>query len=120
TQVAVVIALSSFGVPPPDPVRERWTAVCREAKVALVVDSAAGYGACSEEGVPIGAQGDAEVVSFHALKSVSAGTGGVVFCGDAELADRVAHLVNFAFDDRHQVLRPDGLNAKMSEPAAAI
>jgi dTDP-4-amino-4,6-dideoxygalactose transaminase len=118
--IAVVIALSSFGVPPPDPVRESWEAVCREAEVPLLVDSAAGYGSSSEDGVPIGAQGDAEVVSFHALKPVSAGEGGAVFCRDEKLADRVAHLANFAFDDQHQVTRPNGFNAKMSEPAAAI
>jgi dTDP-4-amino-4,6-dideoxygalactose transaminase len=119
-RVAVVIALSSFGVPPPGPVRAGWEAVCRRAHVPLLVDSAAGYGAHAGDSVPIGAQGDAEVVSFHALKPVSAGEGGAVFCRDEELAGRVAHLANFAFDERHQVTRPDGLNAKMSEPAAAI
>jgi dTDP-4-amino-4,6-dideoxygalactose transaminase len=118
--VAVVIALSSFGVPPPPPVRENWEEACREAKVPLLVDSAAGYGVAAEDGVAIGAQGDAEVVSFHALKTVSAGEGGAVFCRDEAFAAQVAHLANFAFDDRHQVLRPDGLNAKLSEPAAAI
>jgi dTDP-4-amino-4,6-dideoxygalactose transaminase len=118
--VAVVIALSSFGVPPPAAVRKRWEAACRQAGVPLLVDSAAGYGGLSQDGVPIGAQGDIEVVSFHALKPVSAGEGGAVFCRDEELAGRVAHLANFAFDERHQVTRPDGLNAKMSEPAAAI
>jgi dTDP-4-amino-4,6-dideoxygalactose transaminase len=54
------------------------------------------------------------------LKPVSAGEGGAVFCRDEALAELVAHLANFAFDDRHQVTRPDGLNAKISEPAAAI
>ena len=119
-RVAVVVALSSFGVPPPPRVRERWEAACRGAGVPLLVDSAAGYGAVSADGVAIGAQGDAEVVSFHALKPVSAGEGGVVFCHDERLADRIKHLINFAFDDNHQVTRPDALNAKLSEPAAAI
>jgi dTDP-4-amino-4,6-dideoxygalactose transaminase len=119
-RVAVVIALSSFGVPSPPPVRARWEKACREAKVPLLVDSAAGYGAAAEDGRAIGAQGDAEVVSFHALKSVTAGEGGAFFCRDEALAARVAQLANFAFDERHQVLRRDGLNAKLSEPAAAI
>jgi dTDP-4-amino-4,6-dideoxygalactose transaminase len=119
-RVAVVIALSSFGVPPPAAVRKRWEAACKQAGVPLLVDSAAGYGAVSEDAVPVGAQGDIEVVSFHALKAVSAGEGGAVFCRDEELAGRVAHLANFAFDERHQVTRANGLNAKMSEPSAAI
>ncbi|HXH33207.1 MAG TPA: aminotransferase class I/II-fold pyridoxal phosphate-dependent enzyme [Plantibacter sp.] len=119
-RVAVVIALSTFGVPPPPAVREGWEAACRHADVPLIVDSAAGYGALAADGVPIGSQGDVEVVSFHALKPVSAGEGGAVFCRDDELADEVASLANFAFDEHHQVTRPDGLNAKLSEPAAAI
>jgi dTDP-4-amino-4,6-dideoxygalactose transaminase len=119
-RVAVVIALSALGVPPPAAVRRRWETACRQAGVALVVDSAAGYGALAEDGVPIGAQGDAEVVSFHAVKPVTAGEGGAVFCRDEELADEIAHLANFAFDTAHRVTRIDGLNAKMSEPAAAI
>lgn len=119
-RVAAVIALSSFGVPPSPEVRTRWEAICARAGVPLLVDSAAGFGARASDGVPIGAQGDAEVVSFHALKPVTAGEGGAVFCRDAELADTLASLSNFAFDDCHQVTRPDGLNAKLSEPAAAI
>ena len=119
-RVAVVIALSSFGVPPPGVVRERWQEACGRAGVPLLVDSAAGFGATADDAVPIGAQGDVEVVSFHALKPVTAGEGGAVFCRTEELAASVAHLANFAFDERHQVTRPYALNAKMSEPAAAI
>lgn len=119
-RVAVVIALSSFGVPPPPAVRERWQSLCREAGVPLIVDSAAGFGATAADGVPIGAQGDVEVVSFHALKPVSAGEGGAVFCRDEALARRVKDLVNFTFDEDHQVQSARGLNAKMSELAAAV
>jgi dTDP-4-amino-4,6-dideoxygalactose transaminase len=119
-RVAVVIALSSLGVPPPPGVRRRWQEICARAEVPLVVDSAAGYGAIAEDGVAIGGQGDAEVVSFHALKPVSAGEGGAVFCRDEETADVVRQLVNFTFDAEHQALRPDGMNAKLSEPAAAV
>ena len=116
----MVVALSSFGVPPPSVVTQRWEALCRESQVPLIVDSAAGYGAEAADGVRIGCQGDAEVVSFHALKPVSAGEGGAVFCRDEATAQKVKQLANFAFDDRHQVTRADGLNAKLSEYAAAI
>jgi dTDP-4-amino-4,6-dideoxygalactose transaminase len=119
-RVALVLALSSFGVPPPVRVRERWEQLCLDAGVPLLVDSAAGFGAHAADGVAVGAQGDAEVVSFHALKPLSSGEGGAVFCRTEELADEVGRLVNFTFDDQHQAQRPDGLNAKMSEPTAAI
>lgn len=119
-RVAVVVALSTFGVPPPPAVRTRWEELCRNADVPLVVDSAPGYGARAADDVPIGAQGDIEVVSFHAVKPISAAEGGAVFCRDDDLALEVSRLANFAFDKDHQVTRPDGINAKMSEPAAAI
>jgi dTDP-4-amino-4,6-dideoxygalactose transaminase len=118
-RVAVVIALSSFGVPPPVDVRERWEAICASADVPLVVDSAAGFGARAADGVAIGGQGDVEMVSFHATKPLAAGEGGAVFCRDEDTAAEIARLINYTFDDHHQALRPDGLNAKMPESAAA-
>jgi dTDP-4-amino-4,6-dideoxygalactose transaminase len=84
------------------------------------VDSAAGFGAVASDGVPVGAQGDIEVVSFHALKPVSAGEGGAVFCKDQEVAATIRQLVNFCFDDERQVQSAHGLNAKMSELTAAV
>ena len=119
-RVAVVIALSSFGVPPPPPVRERWRALCERAGVPLIVDSAAGFGAEASDGVPVGAQADLEVVSFHALKPLSAGEGGAVFCRDETLAARIKQIANFTFDADHQVQSARGLNAKMSELTAAV
>jgi dTDP-4-amino-4,6-dideoxygalactose transaminase len=119
-RVATVIALSAFGVPPPVGVRLAWEDACRREGVPLVVDSAAGYGARAADGVPIGGQGDAEIVSFDALKPLVAGEGGAIFCRDDELAAEVTELINFAMDGQRRVTRMDGLNAKMSEPAAAI
>jgi dTDP-4-amino-4,6-dideoxygalactose transaminase len=118
--IAAVIALSSLGVPPPPQVRERWESTCRQMDVPLIVDSAAGFGARASDGVPIGGQGDIEVVSFHALKPLSAGEGGAVFCRDEHVARTVAEIANFAFDENHQATRAYALNAKISEPAAAI
>lgn len=119
-EVAVVIALSSFGTPPPAVVRERWQSACAAHGVALLVDSAAGFGASADDGCPIGGQGDAEVVSFHATKPMAAGEGGAVFCRDPELADHITRLANFDFDDDKDALSASGINAKMSEPIAAI
>ena len=117
--VAVVIALSSFGTPPPAAVRQAWQSACAAHDVPLLVDSAAGFGAVAEDGCPIGAQGDAEVVSFHATKPMAAGEGGAVFCRHPELAERVRRLTNFDFDEDKDAVSASGLNAKMSEPIAA-
>jgi dTDP-4-amino-4,6-dideoxygalactose transaminase len=118
--VALVLALSSFGTPPPAAVRERWQAACAGAGVPLLVDSAAGFGAVAEDGCPIGGQGDAEVVSFHATKPVAAGEGGAVFCRDPAVAERVRRLANFDFDADRNAASARGINAKMCEPVAAI
>jgi dTDP-4-amino-4,6-dideoxygalactose transaminase len=119
-RVAIVIALSSFGTPPPPAVRSHWEDSCAEAGVPLVVDSAAGFGAQAADGTPIGLQGDAEVVSFHAVKPLSIGEGGAVFARDPEVLADVQRVTEFGFDERRQVTVRKALNGKLSEPAAAI
>jgi dTDP-4-amino-4,6-dideoxygalactose transaminase len=117
--IAVVLAVSSFGTPPPVEVRERWERACRSAGVPLVVDSAAGFGASAADGCPIGSQGDIEVVSFHATKPFAIGEGGGVFTRDAELADRLRSTINFGLAADRSVIAPLALNGKMSELHAA-
>jgi dTDP-4-amino-4,6-dideoxygalactose transaminase len=117
--LGAVLAVSAFGTPPPAETRQRWERACREAEVPLVVDSAAGFGAVAEDGVPIGAQGDVEVVSFHATKPFAVGEGGAVFTRDRALHERIEQAVNFGFQPDRTVGIARGLNAKMSELHAA-
>jgi dTDP-4-amino-4,6-dideoxygalactose transaminase len=119
-EVAIVIALSSFGTPPPAEVRRRWEDVCSAAGVPLLVDSAAGFGARASDDRPVGSQGDAEVVSFHAVKPLAVGEGGAVFTRDPELGAEILSLTEFAFDEWKSARRPNGINAKMSELTAAV
>lgn len=114
-----VLAVSSFGTPPPAASRRRWEQACRDAGVPLIVDSAAAFGAVAEDGVPIGAQGDVEVVSFHATKPFAIGEGGAVFTSDRALHERIELAVNFGFRADHSLAIERGLNAKMSELHAA-
>lgn len=118
-ETRVAIAVSAFGTPPPAEVRRDWEDACRGAGVPLIVDSAAAFGAVAEDGVPIGAQGDVEVVSFHATKPFAIGEGGAVFTRDRELHERIEREVNFGFRPDHSVATGLGLNAKMSELHAA-
>lgn len=117
--VAVVVAVSSFGTPPPADVRARWEQACAEMKVPLVVDSAAGFGAVADDGVPIGAQGDVEVVSFHATKPFAVGEGGAVFTRDDRLRARIEEVINFGFGADHVVTTMRAINGKLSELHAA-
>lgn len=118
--IAVVIAVSSFGTPPPAEVRHRWEAACRAAGVPLVVDSAAGFGAVAEDNRAVGAQGDVEVVSFHATKPFAVGEGGAVFTRDTAIRDRVQSAINFGFAPDRQVVSARAFNGKMSELHAAV
>jgi dTDP-4-amino-4,6-dideoxygalactose transaminase len=117
--IALVIAVSAFGTPPPPAVRSRWEAACRNAGVPLLVDSAAGFGAVALDSVPVGRQGDVEVVSFHATKPFAAGEGGAVFTRDAALYERIGRLANFGLGLDRRPQYTLGLNAKLSELHAA-
>jgi dTDP-4-amino-4,6-dideoxygalactose transaminase len=116
---SAVLAVSAFGTPPPAEARQRWERACRQAGVPLIVDSAAGFGAVAEDGVPVGAQGDIEVVSFHATKPFAIGEGGAVFTRDKGLHERLEAAVNFGFEPDRSLGMLHGTNAKMSELHAA-
>jgi dTDP-4-amino-4,6-dideoxygalactose transaminase len=117
--LGAVLAVSAFGTPPPAETRQRWEQACRRTGVPLIVDSAAGFGAVAEDSVPIGAQGDIEVVSFHATKPFAIGEGGAIFTRDRDLLERIERIVNFGFRPDRTVGVARGLNAKMSELHAA-
>jgi dTDP-4-amino-4,6-dideoxygalactose transaminase len=119
SEVAVVIAVSSFGTPPPAEVRTRWELACQAAGVPLVIDSAAAFGAVAEDGRPVGTGGDLEVVSFHATKPFAIGEGGAVFTRDDARRDRVEAAINFGFRGT-EVTATHGLNGKLSELHAAV
>jgi dTDP-4-amino-4,6-dideoxygalactose transaminase len=118
--VSVVIAVGAFGTPPPSETRARWERACHSAGVPLIVDSAAGFGAVAEDGVPIGAQGDVEIVSFHATKPFAIGEGGAVFTRNRAVSERIERAVNFGQGPDREVKTARGLNAKMSELHAAV
>ena len=74
---------------------------------------------CNANGVPVGAQGDAEVVSFHATKPFAIGEGGAVFSRDPDVVAEISRTANFAFDSERRPQSPWGINAKLDELHAA-
>jgi dTDP-4-amino-4,6-dideoxygalactose transaminase len=117
--VAAVLAVSAFGTPPPAEVRDTWQVLASEHPAPLLIDSAAGFGAAADDGLPVGAQGDAEVVSFHATKPLAVGEAGAIFTRRPELAEEIRRLANFGLDDRRQAVDDHGINGKLSEHGAA-
>jgi dTDP-4-amino-4,6-dideoxygalactose transaminase len=118
-EAAIVLACSTFGTPPDGAVRQAWLDACAYHGVPCLVDSAAGFGAVSDDGVPIGGQGDAEVVSFHATKPFAVGEGGAVFSRHTLVLERVTRILNFGLDESRHVVEPMAFNGKLSEIHAA-
>ena len=85
----------------------------------VVVDAAASFGS-SLNGHQFGAAFPGAVVfSFHATKSFGIGEGGMVYSSDEDLIARIRRASNFGFSAT-RVSEFRGLNAKLSEYAAAV
>ncbi len=83
---------------------QAWEALADGYGLALVIDSAAGFGSQYASGEQLGARGTCEVFSLHATKTLAVGEGGAVIARDPELIDRIDRIKNFGFDaDRNSV-----------------
>ena len=93
-------------------------AVAARHGIKLLFDAAHAFG-CDRGGRPVASFGDASVFSFHATKVVHSFEGGAVTTNSAALAKTLRAMKNFGFVDYDDV-RSVGINAKLSEPAAAM
>ena len=118
-EVAAVMGCSTFGTAAPSDVRARWRGLADAHDTALLIDSAAGFGAVDECGGLLGALGETEIFSFHATKPFAVGEGGVIVTPDPELAAQLTSAINFGIDPSSRVSVETGLNAKMPELIAA-
>jgi dTDP-4-amino-4,6-dideoxygalactose transaminase len=95
-----------------------FEALAAEHGVRLLFDAAHAL-ACGVGGRMVGGFGDLEVLSFHATKLVHSFEGGFLTTRDDALADRLRRLRNHGFVGE-DVITDIGINAKMSEIAAAM
>lgn len=72
-------------------------ALARRRRLAVIEDAAHAFGA-SYHGRPIGSWGDATVFSFHAVKNLTTGEGGLVTARSAALAKRIRCLIFHGMD----------------------
>src|SRR5579875_1155616 len=119
-RVAGVLGCSTFGTPAPTATRQRWRDACARHGLPLVIDSAAGFGAVDDRGLPLGAQGETEVFSFHATKPFAIGEGGAIVTRQPAVAERVERMINFGIDPTISASAVAGLNAKLSELHCAM
>lgn len=104
-----------------------WGGVCDVAEIDVIakrhglqaIYDAAHAFACGRDGVAVGNNGRAEVLSFHATKFLNSFEGGAVLTNDSDLADRIRLMRNFGFAGYDNVIYV-GTNGKMAEFAAAM
>ena len=97
---------------------EALTAIARTCGLQLLFDASHAFG-CSYKGKMIGRFGAAEVFSFHATKFLNTFEGGAIATNDDALASRLQLMRNHGFASYDNIVTL-GLNAKMSEAAAAM
>ncbi|MFA6963990.1 DegT/DnrJ/EryC1/StrS family aminotransferase [Bosea sp. (in: a-proteobacteria)] len=107
--VGAVMPVAPFGQPIDV---AAWDSFRRATKLAVVIDSAAGFDAIGVGEVP-------NVVSLHATKALGAGEGGFMASRDEDLLKAVRAYLSFGFSGSReaQVL---GFNGKLSEYHAAV
>lgn len=97
---------------------ERLQEVADAAGIPLVYDAAHALGS-QRRGRPVGGFGAAEVFSMSPTKVTTAGEGGLVATGDADLAARLRIARDYGNPGDYDCLFP-GINARMSELHAAV
>ena len=86
-------------------------------KLQTIYDAAQAFG-CTLHGKSLLSYGDCAITSFHATKVFHTIEGGGIVCHDKQLADTFKLLRSFGhIGDTHYTL---GINAKMTEPNAAM
>jgi perosamine synthetase len=80
---------------------ERLGAIARSVGAALAADACHSLGAACL-GRPVGSLADLSVFSFHPVKHITTGEGGMVVTNDAGLADRVRRFRNHGIDLDHR------------------
>jgi len=115
SRTSAILPVHLFGRPAAPAAFE---ALAAEHGVHLAFDAAHALG-CGNGQRMVGGFGDLEVLSFHATKLVHSFEGGFVTTRDDGMADRLRRLRNHGFAGE-DVITDIGINAKMSEIAAAM
>jgi perosamine synthetase len=107
---------------------EELLAIADEHDLTVIWDACHAFGG-RWQGEPIGAQQDMAVFSFHPVKNITTGEGGMVVTDDEELAERVRRLRSFDMNYEpeghesepwYQVAKGVGYNYNVTDLQAAL
>ena len=104
-----------------------FLALARQKKLKIVEDAATALGAV-HSGRHAGLLGDVGCFSFHPVKHITTGEGGMVVSRDPQIAERARELREFGkWTDKHDLrsfaryeIRTFGLNFRMTEMSGAL
>lgn len=108
-QVGAIMPVCPFGAPVDVAL---WDDLAQDCGLPVVIDAAASFDAVKPGR-------SAAVVSLHATKVLGAGEGAYMVSQDAALVQRFHSITSFGFS-MDRVVQLPGMNAKMSEYAAAV
>ena len=114
-QTTAILAVHVYGFPAQV---ERIQKIADTYGLKVIYDAAHAFG-IKHQGVPLVANGDLSVLSFHATKVFNTFEGGAIICPDAKTKQRIDYLKNFGFADETTVVAT-GINGKMNEFQAAL
>lgn len=97
---------------------EAIDAIAKKHALKVIYDAAHAT-AVEHNGRSIMLSGDVSCLSFHATKLFNTCEGGACITDDPELAARIRRMRFFGFDEDKEIV-DDGMNAKMTEIAAAL
>jgi dTDP-4-amino-4,6-dideoxygalactose transaminase len=107
-QTTAIVAVHNFGNPADI---QGLQAVADRHGLKLIFDAAHGFGAIYQ-GIPVGAQGHAQVFSLSPTKLLIAGEGGIVATNDETLAEKIRLGREYGNNGHYDSAFP-GLNARL-------
>jgi dTDP-4-amino-4,6-dideoxygalactose transaminase len=116
-KISGILLCNTFGVG--NTQVDKWEALAKEFGLALIIDSAAGFGSMYDTNTYVGSRGDCEIFSMHATKPFSVGEGGLVVSKNENFISKVRRFENFGFDS-NRIALDIGTNAKLQELNCAI
>jgi len=115
--VAVVVPYATFGNAID---LARYDRLSKQYNVPVVVDAAASLGSQDKDGNGFGTGfGQPVVFSMHATKAFATLEGGLIYCADPAVIERLRAMSNCGFDEPRIASLP-GLNAKLPEVSALL